>query len=188
MKEHQHQLAAMKGFLNLCTSTGITAWLTGGWGIDFLLGRETRVHSDIDFMANRDDYSALSRIISGFADTITLNSVQKMKFSIDGIRFDICFFFNMNGNYVLDLNERDPCVYPMPANSFPTDKPVEYAGLEANVISWDAQYVAKRGFYYCSKEPLREKDMQDLNIIQKNLSADIAKLESLFPGVKKGMI
>jgi lincosamide nucleotidyltransferase A/C/D/E len=30
---------------------GIAIWLDGGWGVDALLGEETRIHNDIDLFA-----------------------------------------------------------------------------------------------------------------------------------------
>jgi hypothetical protein len=33
---------------DLFRSHGITVWVDGGWGIDALLGRQTRPHSDLD--------------------------------------------------------------------------------------------------------------------------------------------
>jgi hypothetical protein len=33
---------------DLFRSQGITVWLDGGWGVDALLGRQTRPHSDLD--------------------------------------------------------------------------------------------------------------------------------------------
>jgi lincosamide nucleotidyltransferase A/C/D/E len=33
----------------------IQVWVCGGWGIDALLGRETRPHKDLDILAQLDD-------------------------------------------------------------------------------------------------------------------------------------
>lgn len=33
----------------------VTVWLDGGWGIDALLGRETRAHDDLDLVVASDD-------------------------------------------------------------------------------------------------------------------------------------
>ena len=35
---------------------GIDVWIDGGWGVDALLGRQTRPHNDIDiFVQKKDD-------------------------------------------------------------------------------------------------------------------------------------
>lgn len=34
--------------INLLENAGITYWIDGGWGVDILAGKQTRVHRDID--------------------------------------------------------------------------------------------------------------------------------------------
>ena len=34
--------------IELFENTGITYWLDGGWGVDILAGKQTRIHRDID--------------------------------------------------------------------------------------------------------------------------------------------
>jgi lincosamide nucleotidyltransferase A/C/D/E len=38
---------------------GIAVWLDGGWGVDALVGEQTRDHDDLDLVARLDDVSAL---------------------------------------------------------------------------------------------------------------------------------
>jgi len=185
MKKNQTQLSLIKDFLNLCTDHNIESWLMGGWGLDFLMSKETRSHSDIDLIADCKAYSSLSEIIAGFADLVTMNSEQKIKFIKDGTGFDLCFFFEIDHQYYMDLDEEDPLVYPMPRNSFPKNNFSKLSGIEARTISWEAQYVAKEGYFFYSNQPLREKDKQDLGIIKHNLSESLEKLEALLPGVEK---
>ncbi len=44
---------------------GVRVWVDGGWGIDALLGRQTRLHKDFDAMAAFEDLPALTRFLSG---------------------------------------------------------------------------------------------------------------------------
>ncbi len=37
------------------SDAGIRVWVCGGWGIDALLGRETRPHKDLDILVQLDD-------------------------------------------------------------------------------------------------------------------------------------
>ena len=41
--------------IRLLESKDIPVWLVGGWGIDALLGRQTREHKDLDILLLRDD-------------------------------------------------------------------------------------------------------------------------------------
>ena len=38
--------------IELFENTGITYWLDGGWGVDILAGKQTRIHRDIDKLLN----------------------------------------------------------------------------------------------------------------------------------------
>jgi lincosamide nucleotidyltransferase A/C/D/E len=46
------------------TAHGIPIWLSGGWGIDALLGEETRPHKDLDFFVLLDDVVRVCRIMA----------------------------------------------------------------------------------------------------------------------------
>lgn len=52
--------------LDLLAAAGVEAWLAGGWGVDALLGRQTRRHCDIDLVIGDDDpsYQKVAQILS----------------------------------------------------------------------------------------------------------------------------
>ena len=41
----------------------IEIWLDGGWGVDALLGKETRQHNDIDLFVEEKNYNKFIEII-----------------------------------------------------------------------------------------------------------------------------
>ncbi len=43
-------------------SAGVDVWLDGGWGIDALLGEQTRRHDDLDVLIRADDVEAAIRV------------------------------------------------------------------------------------------------------------------------------
>ncbi len=45
--------------------SGIRLWLTGGWGIDALLGENTRQHKDLDIFVLVDDVVHLNELLAG---------------------------------------------------------------------------------------------------------------------------
>ena len=51
---------------------GVQIWVDGGWGIDALLGRQTRPHKDFDAIAAFEDLPALTRFLSGRGFTLKL--------------------------------------------------------------------------------------------------------------------
>ncbi len=44
---------------------GVRLWVDGGWGIDALLGRQTRPHEDLDAIVAFEDLPALARFLGG---------------------------------------------------------------------------------------------------------------------------
>ena len=44
---------------------GVRVWVDGGWGVDALLGRQTRPHKDFDAIAAFEDLPALTRLLDG---------------------------------------------------------------------------------------------------------------------------
>ncbi len=49
--------------LQLLESNDIPVWLVGGWGIDALLGRQTREHKDLDILLLRDDVVRVNEVL-----------------------------------------------------------------------------------------------------------------------------
>lgn len=50
------ELLKIRGELN---DLGIKIWIDGGWGVDILLGKETRPHKDMDFIADKKFYKTI---------------------------------------------------------------------------------------------------------------------------------
>jgi lincosamide nucleotidyltransferase A/C/D/E len=53
--------------LDRLDACGIEWWLDGGWGVDALLGDETRPHDDLDLVVRRDDIERLASVFPEFA-------------------------------------------------------------------------------------------------------------------------
>ena len=49
---------------------GIEIWIDGGWGVDALLGEETRIHEDVDIVIQKKDLLKLRKILEeqGYKD------------------------------------------------------------------------------------------------------------------------
>jgi lincosamide nucleotidyltransferase A/C/D/E len=46
-------------------SQGVRVWLDGGWGVDALLGTQTREHDDVDLVLPRADVALVVRALDG---------------------------------------------------------------------------------------------------------------------------
>ena len=60
-------------FLDVAENLDITVWVDGGWGVDALLGEQTRPHSDLDIIVQEKDVAALRAALAraGFQDVET---------------------------------------------------------------------------------------------------------------------
>ena len=60
-------------FLNLFDELGIRVWIDGGWGVDALLGEQTRDHQDLDIIIPWEDSAVLTKALfaHGFVDIHT---------------------------------------------------------------------------------------------------------------------
>ena len=57
------------GVLDLLAAHGVAAWIDGGWGVDALLGEQTRPHDDLDLVLAAADVEAArgALLAQGFA-------------------------------------------------------------------------------------------------------------------------
>lgn len=63
-------IADVIGMYNQLSNSGIEIWLDGGWGVDALLGEQTRPHSDLDIVVRQDDVPRLVDLLAaqGYKD------------------------------------------------------------------------------------------------------------------------
>jgi len=52
------------GLVSLLSEHGITVWLDGGWGVDALLGQQTRPHGDLDIAVRHSDVPKLRDLLT----------------------------------------------------------------------------------------------------------------------------
>ena len=67
--ESQMSSSAVLELLDQLDRANIRVWLDGGWGVDALLGRQTRAHHDVDIIVSVADVPRLREILGqrGFA-------------------------------------------------------------------------------------------------------------------------
>ena len=54
------ELAEVVAVLGGLADAGVTVWVDGGWGVDALIGTQSRDHEDLDIAVNREDETALN--------------------------------------------------------------------------------------------------------------------------------
>ncbi|NLE78610.1 MAG: aminoglycoside nucleotidyltransferase [Rhodococcus sp.] len=69
MHTHMSELEVMT-ILDRLEGAGVTPWIDGGWGVDALLGRQTRAHGDLDIVIEQHQETAARVVLAqeGFAE------------------------------------------------------------------------------------------------------------------------
>jgi len=146
--------------LTLAEDLEIEVWLDGGWGVDALLGRQTRDHADLDLILRTRDIPIWERellkirfheVSRDSPANFVLSDDRERQIDIHGIEFDDRGF----GCFKL----ADGRLWPMPPSAFAGSGVV--AGKPARCLSDQAQ-VQCHGQGY---EPT-ETDLQDMENLQ----------------------
>lgn len=137
-------------------ANGIKTWLDGGWGVDALLGKQSRLHDDVDIVVQEKDLPALRKILAEKKykdvhrdDTRAWNFVlgddQGRMIDVHAIDFDD------KGNGIYGPQENG-AMYP--ASSLTGTGII--GGRTVNCLSAEYQIESHSGY------KLREKDHQDI--------------------------
>ncbi|HEX5957424.1 MAG TPA: hypothetical protein VFY92_02060, partial [Hyphomicrobiaceae bacterium] len=89
------------GVLAALDAAKIAVWLDGGWGIDALVGQQTRPHDDLDLVIALDDVDEALNALAhlGFAITDDLRPVRLVQRAGDGRGLDLhTVIFDAAGN------------------------------------------------------------------------------------------
>lgn len=91
---------------------GIKIWIDGGWGVDALLEKQTRLHQDLDIVIQEKDLSRFSEIIEGYGYQNDLEDKEATPWnytvkSVKGYKIDIhAIVFNKPGDGLYGSIER----------------------------------------------------------------------------------
>lgn len=144
-----------KAFLDL----GVATWLDGGWGVDALLGKETRDHGDLDIVIQQKDVPIVRKFLNskGFSD-VPRNDTSSWNFVLGdpkGHNVDVhVIVFDAKGNGLYG-SAKGGAMYP--AASL-TGKGL-INSLLVNCIS--PEYMIK----FHSGYTLRESDVHDVQLL-----------------------
>ncbi|MGW1752142.1 nucleotidyltransferase domain-containing protein [Streptomyces sp. NPDC002092] len=102
--------------LTLLRQAEADIWIGGGWGIDALIGEQTRDHRDLDLMHRQDQEAAVLAVLSeqGFAESVDWRPVRFVVTDAAGRAIDLHpLIFNDDGSaeQASPVPER-PFIYP----------------------------------------------------------------------------
>ncbi|MBN6041845.1 nucleotidyltransferase domain-containing protein [Amycolatopsis sp. 195334CR] len=132
---------------------GVPVWIAGGWGIDALVGRQTRPHADLDLIHDQAREPAGLALLAeeGFTETLDLRPVRFVlhgpaELDMHPVRFAA------DGSAVQSA-DNDGATFDYPADCFVTGR---IEGVEVPCLSVEQQVRFHQGY-----QP-RERDLHDM--------------------------
>ncbi|MEV5611530.1 amino acid transporter [Streptomyces sp. NPDC052225] len=124
---------------------GTDVWIGGGWGIDALIGEQTRDHRDVDLMHRQDQEPLVMSVLSeaGFEESLDHRPIRCVVTASDGREIDLHpLVFSDDGSAVQASPEPErPFVYP--ASCFTTGT---VAGTSVPCLSAEQQVYFHQGY------------------------------------------
>ena len=169
-KTTETHLSIISEVHDLLGAASIPHWLDGGWGLDFLLGRVTGLHDDIDWKIWKKDAAEVAGLLEK-----TGYRTQKVRHPEEHIgfwRFDQYVSFTLNeidqeGRAVTSGRWRD---WPWPEAAFSAG-PGQLDGLVCPVVSAEAQLDVRENFdKHPAGAPKRDKDIAAIVELRKLVS------------------
>ncbi|HEY1094118.1 MAG TPA: hypothetical protein VGE61_05410 [Glycomyces sp.] len=133
---------------------GLDVWVGGGWGIDALLGEQTRPHRDLDLMHRAEQEPLLLDVLGGlgYAETLDWRPARFVMTGPGGLDIDLHpLRFNEDGSAEQSSLDDEPFQYP--ADCFVTGA---IGGRPVPCLS-----AAQQVYFHQGYEPT-ERDLADM--------------------------
>src|SRR5437764_5854656 len=124
---------------------GLAVWVDGGWGVDALVGRQTRQHDDLDLVVLLGEVEAIERELAALGYERTGGAPPESFESVDraGRQVDV---------HPVELDERGDGIYrlreggtwPYPARGFEGRGTI--AGRAVRCLTAEVQVICHRGY------------------------------------------
>jgi lincosamide nucleotidyltransferase A/C/D/E len=145
----------------------ITVWLSdGGWGVDALLGEQTRPHNDVDVIVSLDDVPALRDALAAQGFRLT-EGQPPLCFVLGGDNghmvdvHPVAFDEHGNGRYTM----RDDQVWVYPAAGFASTGVID--GQPVHCLTAEVQVLCHSGY------ELREVDFHDMEALHRRFGVQL---------------
>jgi lincosamide nucleotidyltransferase A/C/D/E len=135
---------------------GVDVWIAGGWGVDALVGYQTRPHNDLDFFIQKKDKIAFTELLKsvGFEENLDYNMEDNPIWcnTLNGIVDLHLFEIVETGTWRIQKQT-------FPSNIFSGKGSI--GGITVCCLTVEAQVEYRRGY------ELREKDVLDVLLLCK---------------------
>lgn len=142
-------------------AVGLRTWVAGGWGVDALVGRQTRVHRDLDLALDVTDttlepaLSALATLDYGVETDWSPSRVELAAPSARWVDLHPVVFDDQGTGWQANVDNLPPFRYPPPAFSSGSIN-----GTAVSCLSVAQQLLFHRGY------PPRPHDLADVALLQ----------------------
>jgi lincosamide nucleotidyltransferase A/C/D/E len=132
--------------LETLDGAGIESWLDGGWGVDALLGEQTRPHEDVDLVLRVSDVAPMREALTGDGFELNRGDPESNFVLRDGAGREIDVHpvrFDEAGNGVYRMENGEDWIYP--TEGFTGRGRI--GGREVVCLSADVQMLGHTGGY-----------------------------------------
>lgn len=144
----------------------IDVWLDGGWGVDALLGRETREHDDLDLVVELRHAQLVIDVVRDLGYELVAGAPPKSFVLVDarGRQVDVHpVTFDAEGSGAYETDDGDVWVYP--AHGFSGRGAV--GGRHVPCLTPEVQVLVHAGY------ELAEKDFRELYLLRDRFGVEI---------------
>ena len=158
---------ALVDLLRLFESDGIEVWLDGGWGVDALLGAQTRPHKDVDLILRVADLPGLCDTLANKGFEIRNGGTESNFVLADrsGLEVDVhAVVFDRDGNGVYRMEDGSDWIFP--AAGFCGRGLVQ--GVSVRCLSPEVQVLCHAHGYVPT-----EKDLGDMELLRARFGVEL---------------
>ena len=169
--------------IGLFEAEGIDVWLDGGWGVDALLGHQTREHDDLDLVVELDRASRVIELLDARGYSLVTGAPPKSFVMVDarGCQVDIHpVAFNAEGGGVYQMEDGTEWVYP--SEGFTGRGSVD--DRRVRCLSPEVQVLVHAGY------ELTQKDYRELYLLRERFGVEPpqALLDDVLPLRKRSAV
>jgi lincosamide nucleotidyltransferase A/C/D/E len=146
----------------MLSEAGARVWIDGGWGVDALVRRQTRVHGDLDLGVARPDLGLVVELLAEVGFAVTDRRYEQVSVQLaasDGSRVDLHPSTPVEGGGTEQLDFEGNWYFIGPAVGG------EIAGTAVRCLPVEAQLRAHSGY------ELRPTDLHDLALLHEMVGA-----------------
>jgi hypothetical protein len=165
------QLTILRHLQTLFSEARIRWWLRGGWAIDFILGRVTRRHADIDIVVWARQRSRVRRFLEEAGFTMVREWPTQADFEAQGECVSVLYLTRAaNGRIITDGIP----VWEWPAASLGS-RPRGLEGILARVVGPRQLLWEKESTERGTGRPLRPKDLVSMETLREIIGVNLMR-------------